>query len=560
MVFELIRGVSLLLALCMLQSFNLRLWQKHPRAQSISSGLLYGGVCCLGMLMPITLTPGVIFDARSVILSLAALFGGPLVAVIAATLAAGCRIWLGGTGLSIGLLVIGLSALLGLAYRALHSQGRVQIGSFQLLLFGGLVNGLVVLLLLQLPSALAQQIAQHVAWPYWLIFSCATVLLGWMLQDLTNLTRTQAALQRSESRLRAIAGAIPDLLFAVDETGRYMEVLSSENHLLYVQSSELLGKRMHDILPAADADRFLELVEKTLTSQQPQRLEYSLDTLSGTRYFEGRAQALPHPVDGHRAVVFLARDITEAKLKRDAMAELTRMTTEQNRRLKQFTYIVSHQIRSHVANLLGLTQILNLPDVDQRSQLWEMLCESVQRLDTVICHLNTVTQIHNQPVPAQQQRLLPEIKKCLADLGPELARSTAQIELDVPPELEIWAAPAYLSTVLLELLSNALKYAAPERRPHVRISAKETPGQTVLTICDNGLGMDLDKIGDKLFGMYQTFHGHPDARGLGLFLVQAQLEAMEGSLEVHSQVNQGSTFVLRFKRPRPTAPAPPTLD
>jgi len=96
MFIELVKGVALLLALCFMHGFNIRLWQQHPRVGQIFSGLIFGGICVVGMLTPVMLMPGVIFDARSVVLSMAGLFGGPLVAGIAALMAATGRLWLGG--------------------------------------------------------------------------------------------------------------------------------------------------------------------------------------------------------------------------------------------------------------------------------------------------------------------------------------------------------------------------------------------------------------------------------------------------------------------------------
>ena len=86
MFLELIKGVALLLALCFLHGVNIRLWRQKPLVGQIVSGVLFGGICVVGMLMPLVLMPGVIFDARTVVLCMAGLFGGPVVAIIAGTL------------------------------------------------------------------------------------------------------------------------------------------------------------------------------------------------------------------------------------------------------------------------------------------------------------------------------------------------------------------------------------------------------------------------------------------------------------------------------------------
>jgi PAS domain S-box-containing protein len=122
-----------------------------------------------------------------------------------------------------------------------------------------------------------------------------------------------AELARSESRLAAIIGALPDLVFVVDGGGRYVEIVRSKEELLYRPSAEMKGRRFHDILPADVADVHLALVRRTLESGKSQSLEYALAVAAGERWFEGRTGVLGVHLDGQPAVVFVARDVTERK-------------------------------------------------------------------------------------------------------------------------------------------------------------------------------------------------------------------------------------------------------
>jgi PAS domain S-box-containing protein len=122
-----------------------------------------------------------------------------------------------------------------------------------------------------------------------------------------------ADLERSENRLAAILNALPDLVFVVDDEGRYVEILTSREDLLYRTAEEMKGKRFHDILPAAIADAHLRLVRQTLEQRTSQTLEYSLRVLAGERWFEGRTGLLGVLVDGRPAVTFIARDVTDRK-------------------------------------------------------------------------------------------------------------------------------------------------------------------------------------------------------------------------------------------------------
>lgn len=321
MFIELVKGVALLLALCFLHGFNIRVWRQHPWVGQVFSGLIFGGICVVGMLTPVVLMPGVIFDARSVVLSMAGLFGGPLVAGIAALMAATGRLWLGGAGAEVGLMVIALCTAMGLVYREGRARGRLGVEPIPLALFGLLLHTAVIALFQLLPAEAVQRINQTLALPYLLTFTPATVVLGLLLHDVEQRMATERALTGTAARLHAITQAIPDVLLVLDAQGRYVEVLSPNDATLVASAPELVGKRLHDVLPAEQAERFMALIRDTLQSGQTHSVEYELQTLSGLRQFEGRTQPLGVQVGGQAAVVFLARDITKRKQAESALRE-----------------------------------------------------------------------------------------------------------------------------------------------------------------------------------------------------------------------------------------------
>ena len=104
-----------------------------------------------------------------------------------------------------------------------------------------------------------------------------------------------------------------------------------------------------------------------------------------------------------------------------------------------------------------------------------------------------------------------------------------------------------MESIMLNLLANSIKYKSENRKLKVTIKASQVDDSIVLTFKDNGIGIDLERNRDKIFGLYQRFHNYPDSKGLGLYLVKSQVETMEGTISIESEVNKGTSFTLTFK-------------
>jgi len=311
MALALIQGAALLLALCFVQSAIARLPSRHAHVQRILSGLLFGSICIIGMIKPLQFASGVIFDARSVVLSMAALFGGWIPALISTAMAAGTRMALGGNGLVIGTLVILSSSGLGLLYRWASRRGHVAISFSHLLFFGLLVHAVALGLFQALEPATVAHINRSLALPYLLVFGPATALLGWLLHDIDRRLAMENSLAETAARLKAVAASAPDLLMLLDADGTYLEVMSSDTGLATSPPSQLRGRNIDDELPPELARRAHEVIARCLQTNQVQTLQYALHTPLGLRHFEGRCQPVGAPVQGRATVVFIARDRTD---------------------------------------------------------------------------------------------------------------------------------------------------------------------------------------------------------------------------------------------------------
>lgn len=311
MLLELIKNATLLVSLCWMHGLLARYLDERSTPGKLVSGLLFGAVCVIGMLVPLTLVPGLIFDARTVVLSMAAFFGGPLVGVIAGGMAGLYRLWLGGVGAMPGLLNVLMPVLLGLAYRHLHARGRAPFNLRWLLAFAVLVQVLQVLILSLLPADQFAVSRQYAVWPLFLVLVPSTVVLGFLLEDVRLQKRDREALRQSEAQLRAITDAVPDISIVLDEDGRYLRIKSPDSNLLLAGRDNFLGQRLSDVLAASQVELFMPFIARTLASDRSQTIEYEMQTPMGRRVFEGRARRMDITMNGKRALVFMARDITE---------------------------------------------------------------------------------------------------------------------------------------------------------------------------------------------------------------------------------------------------------
>lgn len=242
----------------------------------------------------------------------------------------------------------------------------------------------------------------------------------------------------------------------------------------------------------------------------------------------------------------VGRDVTTRKEKEIELKRLLEVTSHQNNKLFNFAHIVSHNIRSHSSNLSMLVDIMeDTEDDKEKLSYFDLFKEGTDKLSETIEYLNEIITVQNNSNIEKTKILLrEEIEKTKSALSLSIKESKITIVNLIPEELIVCAIPAYLDSILLNLFSNAIKYKAKNHRAILEIGYEINEEYTIVKFKDNGLGIDLKRNGHKIFGMYKTFHGNEDAKGIGLFITKNQVEAMGGKIEVKSTVNEGSEFKI----------------
>lgn len=373
------------------------------------------------------------------------------------------------------------------------------------------------------------------------------------VKDITTRKYAEEELKKSEQRW----------LFALDGSGEGVWDWDRKNDTVFfsTQWKRMLGYDEDEIgdrltewserVHPEDIEKCYEDLNKHFRGETPFYInEHRLLCKDGTyKWILDRGKVIERGDDGKPLrVIGTLSDISIQKEKEHLLQQSIAIISEQNARLMNFAHIVSHNLRSHSGNFQLLLNLLeNAENDDEYKQMLSLLKENAQSLDEAIKHLNDVVQIQtNANISKQELGLRSFIVKTTDTLAGEITKHNVKVVNHVPDYEKVYYNPAYLESVLLNFISNGIKYRHPERHPEIELSTGKEDGKLYLSIKDNGIGINLEKYGKKLFGLYKTFHGNSDARGVGLFITKNQVDAMGGSIDVKSEPNSGTTFKIFF--------------
>jgi signal transduction histidine kinase len=170
-------------------------------------------------------------------------------------------------------------------------------------------------------------------------------------------------------------------------------------------------------------------------------------------------------------------------------------------------------------------------------------------LESVIKDLNIILDIKkgiNQNI--EQVKFSEKTKKVMALLENQIQESKAKIEVDFSQIDTIQSVSPYVESILYNLLSNAIKYRNPKKVPIIKVKTEVQADYVVLSVADNGLGIDLETNKGKIFTLYRRFHDHVEGKGLGLYLIKTQIETLGGKVEIASKLGEGTTFYIFFPK------------
>ena len=372
-------------------------------------------------------------------------------------------------------------------------------------------------------------------------------------QDVTRQKKEEYRLKLLESVITNTSDAV--MITEADEINEPGPKIFFVNEAFVKMSgyskAELIGKTPR-ILQGVKTSRLeLNKIKQAFEQQVSCVVEIINYTKTGQEYWVEMAIAPVTDITGKIShFIAIEKDVTNRKHLEQEKEKLITELTQNNKDLRQFSYITSHNLRGPIANLLGLSSLLdNFKIKDETlNEIIDGIKKASLMFDDTIKDLTKVLNIKDQTsVPQEEIVIETTLEKAISQNKILFEEIEIDLNYNFAEAPTVKFNKAYFESIIFNLLSNAIKYRSPSRPLKISVTTENKKDAIVLKFNDNGLGIDVNLYKDRLFRLYQRFHDHAEGKGLGLFLIKSQLEALGGSIDIESEFGIGTTFILTFK-------------
>jgi PAS domain S-box-containing protein len=369
--------------------------------------------------------------------------------------------------------------------------------------------------------------------------------------NITDRRLAEASLQKSEANLRSVFENIDLSIVLFDADMNVVSYNSNANAALirHLKKEPKIGKPIINYFPKGRRQGIRKAIAIAKDHQVATYETSFMEPNGEPEWFEIKWVGVFNEDDQIVGVILTFKNITEKKNIESERESMTADLAQRNKDLEQFTYIISHNLRAPVANIQGLASLLSdfEPGMPDSVNTLEALSLSVNNLDKVILDLNHILQIRSQVNDQIELVSLPLLlEEICAGINQMIAKNNVVIKGDFEALNELYILKSYLYSIFQNLVINGIKYRRTNVDPVIFISTKLKKGKMQICFKDNGRGIDLEKYGSHLFGLYKRFDWSVEGKGVGLFMVKMQVESLGGTISVKSKVNVGSEFILEF--------------
>lgn len=339
----------------------------------------------------------------------------------------------------------------------------------------------------------------------------------------------------------------PDIVCIADYTGNLKKVNPAFSKILGYSLDELIGSPVSNFIYSEDKFNTARFRDNLRDKNPVLNFENRYLTKNGDIIWLSWT-SVSEPES--ELIYAIAKDITHVKKLEEERNLLLLDLAKLNSDLKKFTYTTSHDLRAPVNNIISLFNLLDLTKIEDKQTLeyLELInFSTLQMKSTLNTYVDAVSQEKKINIELELLGLESSLNIVLNSINTLIESSKTTFSIDFSEAPEIKFSSFYLQSILLNLISNAIKYSKPEVAPIISIKSFQVNNGIKLEFSDNGVGFDMEKIGESIFGLHQKFHNNSDSKGIGLYLVQSHMESAGGKISVTSKENIGTTFTLFFK-------------
>ncbi len=372
-----------------------------------------------------------------------------------------------------------------------------------------------------------------------------------IIEDISSRKESERQVLESQQKIKDLIDSIDGIVWEGNSEDPGITYMSKkvESILGYTPEEWIADDYFwRKIIHPDDKDWVIEYSTNCGREKRPFDHEYRMIAKNGSVVWVRDIVSVYH--ESENAIKFrgILIDITKSKQFEIDLNNSLKLVTEQNKRLLNFSHIVSHNLRSHTSNIESLISLIEMSeDEKERDELLVLLKSVSETLNQTMTNLNEVVSIQTNINPViEELNLNKYVNKTIEVLRNQIIKNEAVITNTISDDVMVSFNPAYLESVLLNFISNAIRYRHPDRKPEIELKAYTEDNYQILEIKDNGIGIDLKKNGKKLFGLYKTFTKNPESRGIGLFITKNQIDTMKGKIEVESNIDIGTTFKIYF--------------
>jgi len=356
--------------------------------------------------------------------------------------------------------------------------------------------------------------------------------------------------RESDKKLMALFGSSQHLHILMDKNQKllWFNQKATETALFLFEQELEVGKSMFDYLKGEYQDSFTNYFSRAMAGESVVFPRHYIVGDNQHFYLEMMLQCIyEDEARTHMIGISLVGvEVTDRRANEAKLEKINKELILHNQQLNQYSFVISHNLRGPIVTLLGLVNLFEQKSTDEafKSEIITHIKKSTLHLDSIILDLNMIlSQSDGRENLRSEVNLSNELQMVKDLLKSQIDFASAEIHADFQEVNKLYSVRSYIQSIFMNLVSNSLKYKKPQVPAIIRISSHLVSDYMArIDIEDNGIGLNLEKHIDSLYGFYKRFHTHVDGKGLGLHLIKTQVDLLGGKIEVKSTVNEGTTF------------------